>query len=57
MNAVLSGLAEKQYGLCSRAQALDAGLTAGQIDRHVSAGRLVVTLPGVYRSTGYQVHR
>lgn len=40
---------QQQQGLVTRAQALDAGLTARQIERRVSSGRWVLVTRGVYR--------
>lgn len=39
----------QQQGLVTRAQALDAGLTARQIERRVGSGRWVLAARGVYR--------
>ena len=40
---------KQQHGLISRAQALDAGLTARQIEHRVASGRWVREARGVYR--------
>jgi len=41
-------LAERQFGLASRAQLLASGITAGSISHHVRTGRWAVPLEGVY---------
>jgi predicted transcriptional regulator of viral defense system len=41
-----------QYGVLSRAQALDAGMSARAVDRRTESGRWEVVLPGVYRAAG-----
>lgn len=41
----------RQYGLVSRAQALDAGLTRHQIQRQLDLRRWRVVAPGVYHNT------
>lgn len=41
-----------QYGVLSRAQAVDAGLSPRAIDRRTESGRWEVVLPGVYRLAG-----
>ncbi len=50
--ADLFELASMQYGVVSRTQALDAGLSTRQIDLRVESGRLAVVHPGVYRTAG-----
>lgn len=44
--------AATQWGVISRARALDAGLTRNSIHRHVKSGRWKKVLPGVYRVAG-----
>lgn len=44
--------AEPQHGAFSRAQAVAAGLSPGQIRRRVASGVFVVCLPNVYRLRG-----
>lgn len=48
----LDVLALGQHGLVVRRQLLDAGLSASAIKRWVSADRLIVLYPGVYRLAG-----
>ncbi len=45
-------LAEEQYGIVTRAQALACGLSASAIDRRLARSRWVVLWPGVYRIAG-----
>jgi hypothetical protein len=54
MNEVFA-IAESQYGAISRVQALEAGLTEGQLDRLVRNGRLKLVHPRVYRVPGAPV--
>ena len=42
-------LADRQHGLVTRAQLLDAGLSAGAVERRLRKGVLLVVHPGVYR--------
>lgn len=49
--SVLS-LAEQQYGVVTRRQALKLGMTERQIDRRLAAERLEMVHPGVYRIPG-----
>lgn len=51
MDEVLA-LAEIQYGVVARNQALNAGLTAGQVDRFLRSGRFRLVFPGVYAVSG-----
>jgi very-short-patch-repair endonuclease len=46
---VLAQLAEGQHGVVTRRRLLDAGLSAGQIERRVRSGALLVEYRGVYR--------
>jgi very-short-patch-repair endonuclease len=50
--ADLFDLAAAQYGVVSRTQTLDTGLSARQIEIRIEAGRLTVVHPGVYRVAG-----
>jgi very-short-patch-repair endonuclease len=45
----LARIAEAQYGVVTRRQALDAGLTATEVDRRVETGALLREYRGVYR--------
>ena len=45
-------LAETQYGVASRAQALTCGMTTGEIERRVTDHRVDALFPGVYRVAG-----
>lgn len=47
-----TAIAEGQYGALSREQARGCGLTDGQVDRLVKAGRLCVLFPSVYGVAG-----
>ncbi|MDQ2725846.1 MAG: type IV toxin-antitoxin system AbiEi family antitoxin, partial [Actinomycetota bacterium] len=47
--------AASQFGLISRAQALEKGMTAGQIARASTSGAWVTVHPGVYRLAGSPV--
>ena len=51
----MSSRAEQQYGLITRAQARDLGVSDSAIDRRVASGRLIVVHPGVYRFPGAPV--
>jgi hypothetical protein len=44
----MAGLAERQYGVVSRAQLVQIGMSGSAIDRRVRAGRLHMLHPGVY---------
>jgi len=50
--ADLFDLAAAQYGVVSRTQTLDTGLSARQIEIRIEVGRLTVVHPGVYRVAG-----
>jgi len=52
LDALLSRLAARQYGVFSRAQALELGLSPGQIDRRITTRRWEAILPCVYRAGG-----
>jgi hypothetical protein len=45
----MARIAGRQYGVVTRAQLLDAGLSPKQIDRRLESGALLVEFPGVYR--------
>jgi very-short-patch-repair endonuclease len=49
LDVLLSRLAARQYGLITRTQALEIGLTPRQIDRRLASGALVLVRCGVYR--------
>jgi len=51
-DAALSRIAARQYGVFSRSQALEAGITRGMIDRRVSSGRWAIDDYRVYRVAG-----
>jgi len=51
MNALLA-LAERQYGIVTRAQAVQCGLTERQVDHRVATGALERVHSGVYRVPG-----
>jgi very-short-patch-repair endonuclease len=51
---VIGGFADAQYGVVSRAQLLQAGLTSREIERRTEAGRLHVLHRGVY-AVGHRV--
>jgi len=48
-------LAATQYGVVSRAQTIDLGLTPRQVELRLESGRLVSVHPGVYRIAGAPV--
>jgi len=50
--APLGQLAARQFGLVSRAQALDAGLGRGAIQRRLDSSEWLPIHPGVYRMQG-----
>jgi very-short-patch-repair endonuclease/predicted transcriptional regulator of viral defense system len=52
LDRALHALAERQYGIVSRAQALRLGLSVEQVAYRLSTGRLVGAFPGVYRVAG-----
>jgi hypothetical protein len=52
IDRVLEALAQKQYGLISRAQALSAGLTARAIEHRLKSGRWIAIHPEVYAISG-----
>jgi very-short-patch-repair endonuclease len=52
MPEALFALAERQYGVISRAQALATGMPASVLDRRVAQRRLEPVHPGVYRIPG-----
>ena len=45
-------IAERQYAVLARRQALECGMTKAQLDRCIKQGRLELSLPGVYRMPG-----
>lgn len=47
--------AANQYGIVSRTQAVEAGMTERQVERRVAAGRWIVVHPSVYRVAGTPV--
>jgi very-short-patch-repair endonuclease len=49
----LLSLAHRQHGVISRAQAIDAGFTAGQVRWRLERGRWSVVHPGVYAVPGH----
>jgi very-short-patch-repair endonuclease len=51
MDALLA-LAETQYGVVARSQAVAIGSTAGQVDRLLRSGRFRLLFPGVYAVSG-----
>lgn len=51
VDAACAELASSQYGLLTRSQALDAGLSTDGIKRRVKAGLLIRVLPAVFRLT------
>ncbi len=53
----LRRVAEQQFGLITRAQALSVGLSDSALDRRIASGRLIVVHPGVYRVPGAPGHR
>jgi predicted transcriptional regulator of viral defense system len=53
--ADLYTLAEDQYGVFSRAQAVDKGLKDSQVERRIRDGRFERLHPGVYRVAGAPV--
>lgn len=54
MDAV-AALAEQQYGVITRAQAIERGMSASAVARRVVSGHWVVVHPGVYRYAGTPV--
>jgi very-short-patch-repair endonuclease len=50
--AAALALASEQYGVISRAQLKESGLTDGAVDQRLRARRLLVCHPGVYRVPG-----
>jgi hypothetical protein len=48
-------LAEQQYGVVSRAQALAAGLSESQVERRIRMGHLCRVFPAIYRVGGSPV--
>jgi very-short-patch-repair endonuclease/uncharacterized metal-binding protein len=50
--AAALALAAEQYGVITRAQLRNAGITNGAVDQRLRAGRLRVCHPGVYRVPG-----
>src|SRR4051794_26653375 len=52
---VIGRVASRQYGISTRAQLLDAGLTRAQIELAIGEARLVVVQQGVYRLAGAPV--
>jgi len=55
MDAVLAAVAARQHGTFSRAQAVSAGVTEGQIRHRLQIGRWARVGPGVYRLAGVPV--
>ncbi|MGI8808164.1 MAG: type IV toxin-antitoxin system AbiEi family antitoxin domain-containing protein [Acidimicrobiales bacterium] len=55
MDAHVAGIATRQHGLFSRAQAVEAGATMATIRSRLDAGRWVRVGPGVYRIAGVPV--
>lgn len=49
VDRALEALAAAQYGVISRRQAIQAGLSSHAIDRRIAAGRWIVVHAGVYR--------
>ncbi len=50
-HALISSHCRRQYGLISRAQAFDAGMTRHQVQRQLDTRRWRATAPGVYLDT------
>lgn len=48
----LARIAAEQFGIITRAQALDCGLTPGQIRYRITTGKWSEILPGIYRVAG-----
>jgi hypothetical protein len=53
MRTQVIGLMSTQYGLVTRRQALDAGMSGAEIDRLVRSGRWVAVRRGVYAEAEY----
>jgi len=51
----IAALAEQQYGLITRAQAIECGVSASAVARRVVSGHWVIVHPGVYRYAGTPV--
>jgi very-short-patch-repair endonuclease len=51
-DAAVGRLAERQHGLVTRAQAIEAGLSEKAMRHRVAAGRWLASAPGVYRLAG-----
>src|SRR5215212_2120764 len=46
---IIAGIATRAHGIVTRAELLDAELTARQIDRRIASGALIPEYAGVYR--------
>ena len=51
-DAVCAAIAEKQFGLIARDQAVQTGMSERAIGRRLANGRWLQVLPGVYRLAG-----
>ena len=56
IDRTIAALAERQYGVVSRAQLTALGVTRGHIQRRVGSGRLLRLHPGVY-AVGHRAPR